>query len=95
MALCVAVKVGFWQLLFDLRGASSYDTMTIEWAYRGMSDPFVMCATSASAKNAVAHFSVWHFRVGRFGFSLLAILPAVRALGLNLWSKRRYLPAIT
>jgi drug/metabolite transporter (DMT)-like permease len=53
--------------------------------------PFFYAGMSASAKLAGAHVSVWHIGVGRFGLGLLVIPPVVRALGLSLWGKQRFL----
>jgi drug/metabolite transporter (DMT)-like permease len=46
---------------------------------------------SSSAKLAGAQVSIWHVGVGRFGIGLLVIPPVVRALGLSLWGKQRFL----
>lgn len=53
--------------------------------------PLFYAAMSASAKLAGAHVSVWHIGVGRFSLGLLVIPPVVRALGLSLWGKQRFL----
>jgi len=53
--------------------------------------PLFYAGMSASAKLAGAHVSVWHIGVGRFGLGLLVIPPVVRALGLSLWGKQRFL----
>jgi len=49
---------------------------------------------STSAKLAGAHVSVWHIGVGRFGLGLLVIPPIVKALGLSLWGKQRFLLSV-
>jgi len=49
---------------------------------------------SASSKLAGTHMSVWQIGTGRFGFGLLAVPVIVRALGLNLWGKQRFLLTI-
>jgi len=53
--------------------------------------PFFYAAMSAAAKLAGAHASVWHIGVGRFGLGLLVTPLVVRALGLSLWGKQRFL----
>ena len=53
--------------------------------------PLFYAAMSASAKLAGVHVSVWHIGVGRFGLGLLVIPPIVKALGLSLWGKQRFL----
>ena len=53
--------------------------------------PLLYAAMSSSAKLAGAQVSVWHVGVGRFGIGLLVIPPVVRALGLSLWGKQRFL----
>jgi len=53
--------------------------------------PLFYAAMSAAAKLAGAHVSVWHIGVGRFGLGLLVIPPIVKALGLSLWGKQRFL----
>ena len=56
--------------------------------------PLLYAAMSASAKLAGAHVSVWHIGVGRFALGLLVIPPIVKALGLSLWGKQRFLLTI-
>ena len=53
--------------------------------------PVLYAAMNTSAKLAGAHLSVWHIGVGRFGLGLLVIPPIVKALGLSLWGKQRFL----
>ncbi len=53
--------------------------------------PLFYAAMSASAKLAGVHVSVWHIGVGRFGLGLLVTPVIVRALGLSLWGKQRFL----
>ncbi len=53
--------------------------------------PLLYGALSVSAKLAGAHLSVWHIGAGRFGLGLLVVPFIVRALGLNLWGKQRFL----
>jgi len=53
--------------------------------------PFFYAAMSSAAKLAGAHASVWHIGVGRFGLGLLVTPVIVRALGLSLWGKQRFL----
>jgi len=46
---------------------------------------------SASAKLAGAHMSVWQIGAGRFALGLLVTPFIVKALGLSLWGKQRFL----
>ena len=46
---------------------------------------------SASAKLAGAHVTVWQIGVGRFGLGLVQVPVMVRALGLELWGRHRFL----
>lgn len=56
--------------------------------------PVFYAAMSAAAKLAGAHVSVWHIGVGRFCLGLLVTPVIVRALGLSLWGKQRFLLAV-
>jgi len=53
--------------------------------------PLLYAAMDAAAKLAGAHVSIWHIGVGRFGLGLLVTPLIVRALGLSLWGKQRFL----
>jgi drug/metabolite transporter (DMT)-like permease len=53
--------------------------------------PLFYSAMSASAKLAGAHVTVWQIGVGRFGLGLVLVPVMVRALGLDLWGRRRFL----
>ncbi len=53
--------------------------------------PLLYGALSVSAKLTGAHLSVWHIGVGRFGLGLLVVPVIVKALGLSLWGKQRFL----
>ncbi len=53
--------------------------------------PLFYSALSVSAKLAGAYLSVWQIGVGRFGLGLLVVPVIVKALGLNLWGKQRFL----
>jgi drug/metabolite transporter (DMT)-like permease len=46
---------------------------------------------NASAKLAGAHLSVWQIGVGRFGLGLLLVPVIVKALGMSLWGRQRFL----
>jgi drug/metabolite transporter (DMT)-like permease len=48
-------------------------------------------AMNASAKLAGAHLSVWQIGVGRFGLGLLLVPVIVKALGMSLWGRQRFL----
>jgi drug/metabolite transporter (DMT)-like permease len=48
-------------------------------------------ALSVSAKATGAYLGVWHIGVGRFGLGLLLVPLIVKALGLSLWGKQRFL----
>jgi drug/metabolite transporter (DMT)-like permease len=56
--------------------------------------PFFYAGMSISAKLAGTDLSVWQIGVGRFVFGLLVIPVLVRALGLNLWGRQRFLLAL-
>ncbi len=53
--------------------------------------PLLYGALSVSAKLAGTHLSIWHIGVGRFGLGLLVVPFIVKALGLSLWGKQRFL----
>jgi len=53
--------------------------------------PLLYAAMDAAAKLAGAHVGIWHIGVGRFGLGLLVTPLIVRALGLSLWGKQRFL----
>ena len=55
--------------------------------------PLFYSALSVSAKLAGSHLSVWQISVGRFGLGLLVIPFIVKALGLRLWGRQRFLLA--
>jgi drug/metabolite transporter (DMT)-like permease len=53
--------------------------------------PIFYSALSSSAKLAAAHLTVWQICIGRFGLGLALMPIVVKALGLNLWGKNRFL----
>jgi len=53
--------------------------------------PLFYAGMSVSAKLAAAYLSVWQIGVGRFIFGLLVVPIIVRALGLDLWGRQRFL----
>lgn len=53
--------------------------------------PLFYSALSISAKIAGSHLNVWQILVGRFGLGLLVIPVVVKALGLSLWGRQRFL----
>ena len=46
---------------------------------------------NASAKLAGAHLNVWQIGVGRFGLGLVVVPIIVKALGISLWGRQRFL----
>ena len=53
--------------------------------------PVFYAALSVSAKLAGEHLSVWQVGLGRFIFGLLLVPFMVKALGLTLWGRQRFL----
>lgn len=53
--------------------------------------PLLYAGMSASAKLAGTHLTVWQVAAGRFGLGLLVVPVIIRALGLGLWGRRRFL----
>jgi drug/metabolite transporter (DMT)-like permease len=53
--------------------------------------PLLYAGMSISAKLSGIYLSVWQIGVGRFVFGLLLVPIIVRALGLNLWGRQRFL----
>ena len=53
--------------------------------------PLLYAGMSVSAKLAGDYLSIWQIGVGRFIFGLLLVPMIVRALGLNLWGRQRFL----
>lgn len=53
--------------------------------------PLFYAAMSGSAKLAGVYLSVWQIGVGRFVFGLVVMPVIVRALGLSLWGRQRFL----
>ena len=53
--------------------------------------PLFYAALSVSAKLAGEHLSVWQVGLGRFAFGLLVAPFIVKALGLSLWGRQRFL----
>ncbi len=49
---------------------------------------------NVSAKLAGTHLSVWQIIVGRFGLGLLVVPVVVKALGLSLWGRQRFLLSV-
>ncbi len=56
--------------------------------------PLFYAAMNVSAKLAGTHLSVWQISVGRFGLGLLVIPCIVKALGLSLWGRQRFLLSV-
>jgi drug/metabolite transporter (DMT)-like permease len=53
--------------------------------------PLFYSALSSSAKLAAAHLTLWQICIGRFGLGLVLMPVVVKALGVNLWGKKRFL----
>jgi drug/metabolite transporter (DMT)-like permease len=53
--------------------------------------PLFYSALSSSAKLAAAHLTLWQICIGRFGLGLVLMPIVVKALGVSLWGKKRFL----